>query len=146
MTALAASVGHHFCGRLLTRFSARVVISGATAGAGVGAALLGLGGSFWLLMAAMALFGYAIGTASTAAYTAAGSVIPSGAHGTGFGVLSSAALTGLAVSPVVAGSLGATTMRGVFVLDVIVLAVLAALVRRVMVERVPVASPTIEDA
>ena len=146
VTALAASVGHHFCGRLLTRFSARVVISGATAGAGVGAALLGLGGSFWLLTAEMALFGYAIGTASTAAYTAAGSVIPSGAHGTGFGVLSSAALTGLAVSPVVAGSLGATTMRGVFVLDVIVLAVLAALVRRVMVERVPVASPSIEDA
>ena len=41
-------------------------------------------------------------------------------------MLTSASLTGLAVSPVVAGSLGATTMRGVFVLDVVVLAVLAA--------------------
>ena len=98
------------------------------------------------MMATMALFGYAIGTASTAAYTAAGSVIPAGAHGTGFGVLSSAALTGLAVSPVVAGSLGATTMRGVFVLDVIVLAVLAAIVRRVMVERARVTSPAVQDA
>ena len=98
------------------------------------------------MMAAMACFGYAIGTASTAAYTAAGAVIPAGAHGTGFGVLSSAALAGLAVSPVVAGSLGATSMRGVFVLDVIVLAVLAALVRRVMVERAPVTSPAVEDA
>ena len=146
VTALAGSVGHHFCGRLLQRFSARVVISGATAGAAVGAALLGAGGTFWLMMAAIALFGYAIGTASTAAYTAAGSVIPAGAHGTGFGVLSSAALTGLAVSPVVAGSLGATTMRGVFVLDVIVLAVLAAIVRRVMVEKAPVTAPAIEDA
>ena len=146
VTALAASVGHHFCGRLLKQFSARVVISVAAAGAGVGAALLGVGGGFGVMTAAIALFGYAIGTASTAAYTAAGSVIPSGAQGTGFGVLSSAALTGLAVSPVVAGSLGATTMRGVFVLDVIVLAVLAAVVRRVMVERSPVTAPTIEDA
>ncbi len=146
VTALAGSLGHHFCGRLLKQFSARVVISVAAAGAGAGAAMLGVGGGLWLMMAAIALFGYAIGTASTAAYTAAGSVIPSGAHGTGFGVLSSAALTGLAVSPVVAGSLGATTMRGVFVLDVIVLAVLAAVVRRVMVEKAPVTAPAIEDA
>ena len=146
VTALAASIGHHFCGRLLKQFSARVVISVAAAGAGVGAALLGVGGGFGVMTAAIALFGYAIGTASTAAYTAAASVIPSGAQGTGFGVLSSSALTGLAVSPVVAGSLGATTMRGVFVLDVIVLAVLAAVVRRVMVERSPVTAPTIEDA
>ena len=146
VTALAASIGHHFCGRLLKQFSARVVISVAAAGAGVGAALLGVGGGFGVMTAAIALFGYAIGTASTAAYTAAASVIPSGAQGTGFGVLSSSALTGLAVSPVVAGSLGATTMRGVFVLDVIVLAVLAAVVRRVMVERAPVTAPTIEDA
>ena len=65
---------------------------------------------------------------------------------TGFGVLSSASLIGLAISPVVAGSLGATTLRGVFVLDVVVLAVLAALVRRVMVERAPVTAPVIEDA
>jgi MFS transporter, DHA1 family, multidrug resistance protein len=146
VTALAGSLGHHFCGTLMTRFSARVVISGAAAGAGVAAAILGAGGGFWVMMAAMALFGYAIGTASTAAYTAAGSVIPAGAHGTGFGVLSSAALTGLAVSPVVAGWLGATTMRGVFVLDVIVLAVLAAIVRRVMVEPASVTSPTVENA
>ena len=146
VTALTASVGHHFCGRLLTRFSARVVISAAAAVAGIGTAMLGVGGGFWLMMAAMAVFGYAIGTASTAAYTAAGAVIPAGAHGTGFGVLSSAALTGLAISPVVAGSLGATTLRGVFVLDVVVLAVLAALVRRVMVERAPVTAPVIEDA
>jgi MFS family permease len=98
------------------------------------------------MTAAMALFGYGIGTASTAAYTAAGSVIPSGAHGAGFGVLSSAALSGLAVSPVVAGSLGATTMRGVFVLDVVVLAILAVLVRHVMGERAPITAPAIEDA
>jgi DHA1 family multidrug resistance protein-like MFS transporter len=145
-TALTASLGHHFCGRLLTRFSARVVISAAAAGAGLATALIGVGGGFWWLMGSMGLFGYAIGTASTAAYTAAGAVIPAGSHGTGFGVLSSAGLTGLAVSPVVAGSLGATTLRAVFVLDVVVLAVLAAIVRRVMVEKAPVTAPVIEDA
>jgi hypothetical protein len=61
-------------------------------------------------------------------------VIPVGAHATGLGVLSSAALTGLAVSPVVAGVLGAMTLRGVFVLDVVVMAALAWIVRRVMTE------------
>ena len=46
VTALAASLGHHFCGRLLKRFSARVVISVAAAGAGAGAAMLGSGEVF----------------------------------------------------------------------------------------------------
>ena len=146
ISALTASVGHHFCGRLLKRFSARVVISAAAAVAGGGAAIMAGGVRIWVMAAATAMFGIGIGTASTAAYTAAGSVIPAGAHGAGFGVLSSASLVGLAVSPIVAGSLGATTMRGVFVLDVLVLAVLAVLVRRVMVEKSPVAAPVIEDA
>jgi MFS family permease len=146
ISALAASLGHHFCGRLLTRFSARVVISASAAIAGGGAAIMAGGVSIWVMAAATAMFGIGIGTASTAAYTAAGAVIPTGVHGAGFGVLSSASLVGLAVSPVVAGSLGATTMRGVFVLDVLVLAVLAVMVRRVMVEKAPVASPVVEDA
>jgi MFS family permease len=122
------------------------VISAAAAVAAAGAVMLALGGSLWLMASATALFGFGIGCASTAAYTAAGAVIPMGAHGAGFGVLSSAAMTGLAVSPVVAGSLGATTLRGVFVLDVIVLAMLAAVVRRVMVDRAPVTAPAVEDA
>jgi DHA1 family multidrug resistance protein-like MFS transporter len=146
IAALAASLGHHVCGRFLTRASARVVISAAAAVAAAGAVMLALGGSLWLMASATALFGFGIGCASTAAYTAAGAVIPMGAHGAGFGVLSSAAMTGLAVSPVVAGSLGATTLRGVFVLDVIVLAMLAAVVRRVMVDRAPVTAPAVEDA
>ncbi len=146
VAALTASLGHHFCVRLLQRFSARVVISGAAGVAAGGAAMLAIGLDLWLMAVATAMFGIGIGTASTAAYTAAGSVIPAGAHGAGFGVLSSASLTGLAVSPVVAGSLGATTLRGVFVLDVIVLGILAAAVRRVMVERAPVTAPAIEDA
>ena len=146
ISALTASLGHHFCGRLLKRVSARVVISAAAAFAAGGAVILATGTSIWLMAVAIAMFGIGVGTASTAAYTAAGSVIPAGAHGTGFGVLSSASLVGLAVSPIVAGSLGATTLRGVFVLDVLVLAVLAVVVRRVMVDKSPVTAPAIEDA
>ena len=42
----------------------------------------------------------------TAAYTAAGAVIPAGAHGAGFGVLTSASLVGMASSPFIGGFLG----------------------------------------
>jgi DHA1 family multidrug resistance protein-like MFS transporter len=146
IAAVAGSIGHHFCGRLLRRFSARVVISAAAGVSAIGAALLAVGLNIWLMGVSIAMFGIGIGAALTAAYTAAGSVIPSGAHGTGFGVLSSASLAGLAVSPVVAGFLGATSMRGVFVLDVVMLGILAAVVRRVMVEGGAVRAPATEDA
>jgi DHA1 family multidrug resistance protein-like MFS transporter len=146
LAALSGSAGHHFCGRLLRRFSARVVISGSAAATAGGAGLLALGVNIWTMAFATALFGVGIGAAMTAAYTAAGTVIPPGSHGTGFGMLSSASLTGLAVSPVVSGFLGATSIRGVFVLDVIVMGVLAAVVRRVMVEPGPVTAPAVEDA
>jgi DHA1 family multidrug resistance protein-like MFS transporter len=132
--AFAGALGHHFCGRLLDRFPVRTVISGGAAAAGGAAAMLAVGPGIWIMGAATAFFGLGIGVASTAAYTAAGAVIPAGAHATGFGVLSSAALAGLAVSPVVAGVVGATTLRGVFVLDVVVMAALAWVVRRVMKE------------
>jgi hypothetical protein len=72
----------------------------------------------------------------TASYTAAGSVIPAGAHGTGFGVLTSASLTGMAVSPIAAGFLGATTMRAVFFVDVAVMGIIAVAVQRMMKEGV----------
>lgn len=146
IAALMGSLGHHFCGTLLRRLSARVVISGAAATAAAGAAMLAFGVNLWVMAVATAMFGVGIGAAMTAAYTAAGSVIPAGSHGTGFGVLASASMTGLAVSPVVAGFLGATTMRGVFVLDVIVMGLLAVLVRRIMVESAAVTVPSVEDA
>ena len=137
LTAVTGAAGHHFCGRLLKWTTARVVISGAAALTAVGAALLAVGASVWLMGLATLCFGLGTGVAMTAAYTVAGVVIPSGAHGTGFGLLSSASLTGLAVSPVVAGFLGSLTLRGVFLLDVGVMAVLAVVVRRAMIEERP---------
>ena len=69
-----------------------------------------------------------------AATSAAASLIPAGVHGTGFGVLTSASLIGMAVSPVVAGLLGSTSIRGVFIVDAATMAILALLVHRKMIE------------
>ena len=61
----------------------------------------------------------------TAAYTAAGAVIPPGAHGAGFGLLTSASLVGLASSPFIAGLLGGVSIRSVFIVDLASMALLA---------------------
>ena len=131
--ACTGALGHHFCGRLLARLPARTVVAGGAGAAALGCALLGASGQPAVMVTASAIVGVGIGVAMTAAYSAAGLVIPSGAHGTSFGVLTSASLTGMAVSPIVAGFLGATGIRVVFAVDVVVMAVLALTVRTVMV-------------
>jgi MFS family permease len=128
------ALGHHFCGRLLARFSARSVIAGGAAVAGIGCAALGATANEWIMMAASAIVGVGVGAAMTASYAAAGSVIPSSARGTGFGVLTSASLTGMAVSPIAAGFLGATSIRAVFFVDVVVIGILSVAVQRLMKE------------
>jgi MFS family permease len=70
-------------------------------------------------------------------------VIPSGAHGTGFGVLTSASLIGMASSPFIAGLLGGTSIRVVFLLDLAMMVFSAVLVGRVMKDDV---APTDEAA
>jgi MFS family permease len=82
----------------------------------------------WLYLATP-IFGLAIGAGMTAAYTAAAQVIPPAVRGVGFGLLTTASLIGMAVSPVVCGFLGATSIRTVFVFDLVGLAALAAIVQ-----------------
>ena len=141
--AVTGAFGHHFCRKLLQRFTPRSVLSGAAAMAAVGAGLVGLNSNVWILTGAVAVFGGGIGAALTAAYTAAGAVIPAGAHGTGFGILSSASLTGFAVSPVIAGVIGAASLRSVFLLDVLILAALATVVWRVFAQPAEPATPVV---
>ncbi|MGE3191807.1 MAG: hypothetical protein AB7N90_19135, partial [Vicinamibacterales bacterium] len=71
-----------------------------------------------------------IGVGKTAASAAAGALLPADAHATGFGFMTTASLVGLAVSPVLAGFVGAASLRVVFVLDVVLLLALAAVVSR----------------
>ena len=134
--ACMGALGHHVCGTLLRRHSPRVVIAGGAAVASAGSALLGATGNFWVMSAASVLLGIGIGAAMTAAYSAAGSVIPAGAHGTGFGVLTTASLVGMASSPFVAGFLGGTSIRVVFFVNVALMAIVAGAVYKTMREAV----------
>ncbi len=142
--ALTGALGHHFCGKLLKRYSSRIVIGAGSAGAAIGCALMGAAGSTAraespaAIVAAMTVasvvLGLGIGAAMTASYSAAGAVIPPGAHGTGFGVLTSASLVGMASSPLVAGLVGGASLRVVFLLDAVVMGLLALIVHTAMVD------------
>ena len=132
--AFTGALGHHFCGKLLRRHASRSVIAGGAAVAASGAALFGVSGSVWIMSAAAVLLGLGIGAAMTASYSAAGAVIPPGAHGAGFGVLTSASLVGMASSPFIAGFLGGASIRIVFAVDLALMAILAAFVHKTMAE------------
>src|SRR5204863_466653 len=90
--------------------------------------------SVWARSVAAVLLGIGVGAAMTAAYSAAASVIPDGAHGAGFGVLTSASLVGMASSPFIAGFLSGTSVRIVFIVNVALMALLAVTVERTMVD------------
>lgn len=130
IAAGAGAIGHHYCARLLQRRTATQVIAASSAVAAVGAVAYVAAGRVGWLFAATPLFGVAIGVGTTAAYTAAAAVIPANVRGTGFGLLTTASLIGLAVSPVVCGFLAVTSIRAVFGLDVLGLAALAVAVHR----------------
>jgi MFS family permease len=133
IAAGTGALGHHFCGRLLRRASARHVIAGSAGIGAAGAFMYVLARGPWLLVLGTPVFGVAIGVATTAAYTAASSVMPAAGRGAGFGLLTTASLAGLALSPIVNGILGATSIRAVFVLDTVCLITLAVLVSRLMI-------------
>lgn len=133
LAAATGALGHHFCGRLLRRTSARRVIAGSAAVGASGAFVYVLARGPWLLVLGTPVFGVAIGVATTAAYTAASSIMPAAGRGAGFGLLTTASLTGLALSPIVSGILGATSIRAVFVLDTVALVALAVMVSRLMI-------------
>lgn len=147
ISAGAGAFGNHLCGRIMRPRGPRRVIAVACAVAGCGVAGFVLAGNAWWLALPTAVFGVAIGTATTAAYTAASSVIPPGARGAGFGLLTTASLVGLAVSPIVSGLLGATRIEAVFLVDALLLGGLAVVVSRLMITSpVPLtASPPTEE-
>ena len=130
--AATGALGHHLCGKLLTRHSTRAVITSAAI-VGAVASLLFVSTHVWLIAIASACFGVGIGAAMTASFSAAGRVIPHGAHGTSFGVLTSASLTGMAISPFFAGFVGGSSIRVVFLVNVAIMLVCALAVRRSMV-------------
>ena len=133
--AVAGAAGNQLAAALLKRMTARAVIDAAVLTAAAALAAFALRGELWVLVTAIAIFGASVGTAMTAAFTAAGSVIPRHVHGVSFGFLSSASLIGFAVSPIVSGLVAGRSIRVVFFSGVVALLVLALIVRRVMVDR-----------
>ena len=134
LLALSGALGNQLAASALERATARVVI---TASALLGAAALAIfagSANQWVLVVTMAIVGVNLGVATTAAFTAAGAVIPVEAHGASFGFLTGASLIGSAAGAVIAGLVAAQSMRVVFVAGVFVLAGLAIVVRRVMAD------------
>ncbi|OFW00401.1 MAG: hypothetical protein A3I61_04665 [Acidobacteria bacterium RIFCSPLOWO2_02_FULL_68_18] len=139
--AFTTALGNQLSSRLLKRHSPRVVIAWAVLAGAAALSVFTVSAALWLLVASLVVVGLCLGTAITTAYTAGGAVLPTEVHATGFGFLTSASLTGVAISPVLAGLLAAHSIRGVFVAAIVVLGVLAVVVRRVMVERNPPVEP-----
>lgn len=132
MTAGAAAVGNQTSAWLLRRWSAARVVPAAAALGGLAALVFGAGASWVVLLATAVVFGYALGAATTCTYAAATHALPPAWRGVAFGYLTSAYLVGLAVSPVVAGCVGAASMRAVFLVDAIGMGGLAWVVHRGM--------------
>jgi MFS transporter, DHA1 family, multidrug resistance protein len=135
--AITGALGHQLAGTLLRRTSARAVLAMSLPVSAVGLAIFPAVNSLWALIAAFGVFGLGAGTAMTAAFTAAGGVIPRHAHGASFGVLTSASLFGMSFGPVFGGLIAGRSIRAVFLVGAVGLGLMALVVRRVMVERQP---------
>lgn len=130
IAALCAALGHRLADVLLARWPARTLIACSGAVAAVAIAAAAFLPLLWVFAAALAISGTAIGLAMTCAYTSAGALLPPDAHATGFGVMTTASLVGMAGSPVIAGLVGSSGIRIVFAVDVAVLAALTWAVGR----------------
>jgi DHA1 family multidrug resistance protein-like MFS transporter len=147
VAAACGALGNQLCARLLRRWPARIVIAVSAAAGAVGALIYSVAPRTEWLFFATPLFGLAMGTASTSTYTAASSVMPAAARATGFGLLTTASLTGLALSPMINGMLAATSIRAIFLLDLFGLIALVVVVSRLMVipPLEPPTSPSVEE-
>lgn len=125
IAAVAAAIGHSVAPSLLNRWTPRLLVTSSSAGTAASLLLLIAVPSIWAFAVALAVAGVAIGIGMTAAYTRGGVLLPPDAHATGFGVLTTASLIGLAVSPIVAGFISGPGLRKVFEADVALLILLA---------------------
>jgi MFS family permease len=128
LIAVCAAIGHKVAGGFIARWSPRVLVTSIAITTAAALLVIVWLPSLWTLTAALVMASLGIGIAMTAAYSVAGALLPADAHVTGFGIMTTAALIGLAFSPVLAGVVGASGLRVVFVVDVLLLVALAAIV------------------
>lgn len=125
LAAAAAAFGNQITGWSLARLLARQLLPACAALAGIGAIVFGLGPRVVVMCIAAIPFGVAMGVATTAVYTDVGHRVKTAEKALAFSYLQTSYLIGLAVSPVVAGFIGAWSMRAVFFVDAAGLAGLA---------------------
>jgi MFS family permease len=128
LAAFSAAFGHRITHALMDRCAARPLVTLAAIAGGVAIAVALVVPAVVTIGIALVIAGIAIGVGMTAAYSLAGRLLPADAHVTGFGLLTTASLIGLATSPVIAGFLGASGLNLVFAFDVALMMALAALV------------------
>ncbi len=128
IAAIFAALGHSVAAPLLRWWSPRGLIVWSSLATAVGLLLLVQVPSIGAFAVALAVAGAAIGVGMTAAYTSGGALLPPDAHATGFGLMMTASLIGLAASPIVAGFISGPELRVVFEADIVLLVLLAGVV------------------
>jgi DHA1 family multidrug resistance protein-like MFS transporter len=128
VAAIFAALGHRMAGPLLGRWSARRLIAASALATAAGLLVLILVPSVAAFAVALAIAGAAIGVGMTAAFTSGGALLPADAHATGFGLMMTASLIGLAASPILAGFISGPDLAMVFEADVALLVGLAGIV------------------
>lgn len=121
LIAACAAVGHKLADSLTSRYSARAIMTTVSVTTAAALVVIVLVPALWTLTIALIVASLGIGIAMTAAYTLAGSLLPADAHVTGFGIMTTASLVGLAFSPVLAGVVGNSGLIVVFVVDVLLM-------------------------
>jgi MFS transporter, DHA1 family, multidrug resistance protein len=125
LIAACAALGHRTASGFMARWTPRHLMIVVAAIIAAALTLVVVVPSLTVLTVALVVVSFGIGVAMTAAYSVAGALLPADAHVTGFGVMTTASLVGLAFSPVLAGVVGASGLRVVFVVDVVLLVGLA---------------------
>jgi MFS family permease len=121
LIAVCAAIGHKAAASLIARWSPRTLVTVVAATTSVALVVIVLVPSLVTLSLALIVASLGIGVAMTAAYSVAGSLLPHDAHVTGFGIMTTASLVGLAFSPVLAGVVGSSGLHVVFLVDVVLL-------------------------
>jgi MFS family permease len=123
--AICAAVGHKVADRFMARWTPATLVTAIATGIAATLSAIVLVPSMLTLTIGLVAASLGIGIAMTAAYSVAGALLPRDAHVTGFGLMTTASVVGLAFSPMLAGIVGASGLRVVFLVDVVLLASIA---------------------
>jgi DHA1 family multidrug resistance protein-like MFS transporter len=128
--AAASAASAYLLGRRAARVAPARILAWSLAAGSVAIASMALCHSILPLASLRVLAGLAVGGAATLAYTIAGEVIPDTVRATAYAFLSSTALLGGAVGPILTGFLSILDVRAPFVAGGVVYVILAVVAAR----------------